>query len=106
MVKKAITDYDKQKAEAYMYQYLDMLGVPTYIDVVSRYKWETIELCRERGFIETPLYPNQQPKRVPMSIEDIKKVLPKNMRTSSRPSEDFAFIDGIRAAEKHHGVTE
>ena len=44
-------------------------------------------------------------KRVPMNFGEIEKALPKSIRRLNQPREIFAFIEGIRVAEKHHGVT-
>jgi hypothetical protein len=62
---------------------------------------EAVEALCLKGWIAEPLYTRPEPSRKPMTEEEIDEELETNEYYCAK-----SFADGVRFAEKHHGITK
>ena len=96
-LEQAIADYDKPD---------DAVGVVRVFNAGGSGEFRVIE---GMGSLQdnTKLYLRPETKRVPMTTGEIVDAELKFLSgTTSTGMVDFRFIAGIKASEKHHGVTE
>ena len=96
-IKQAIADYDKPDGA---------VGVVRVFNAGGSGEFRVIE---GMGSLQdnTKLYLRPETKRVPMTTGEIVDAELKFLSgTTSTGMVDFRFIAGIKASEKHHGVTE